>query len=316
MLQRLKNVSVARGRAAITWHGGRAALVRATHRDQSAPRLETSLTEVAKDTHGQVDLSGLQLAGQPVQRSAISSVLPDGSYQLLLEELPNAPREEMRSAVGWRIKDRIEMSLDDAVIELLEMPAKARGGTNQSAYAIIAKREQVSAQIARLKAAGLKLDVLDLPELCMRNLAARLRQDQEGVAFLHFTDNGGLLTITRQRVLYLIRHIDIGQLQLDESADTQLSTALIPSICLELQRSLDYYEANYDLPAVKTLVLGPGAGLATLKAAITEQLGIKVLDLDLNAMFDLAQPLSADDQKACLFAVGAALRPDSATAWE
>jgi MSHA biogenesis protein MshI len=287
-----------------------------SHRDQRVPRLETSVVDVAIDELGVTSLSGLQLGGPSLNSTGISSVLPDGSYQLLLEELPNAPREEMRSAVGWRIKDRIEMSLEDAVIELLEMPAKARGGAHASAYAIVTKREAVSRQIAQMKAAGMKPDVLDLPELCMRNLAIRLPQDQEGVAFLHFTDNAGLLTITRQNVLYLIRHIDIGQLQLDESPATQLGTALIPSICLELQRSLDYYEAHYDLPSVNTLVLGPGTGMAALKSAITEQLALHVLDLDLNSMFELDMPLSEDDQKACLFAVGAALRPDSATVWE
>ncbi|MEQ8206577.1 MAG: hypothetical protein RIA65_10410, partial [Woeseia sp.] len=112
MLQGLKNVSVSRGRAAVTWHGGRAALVRASHRDQRVPRLEASVIDVATDEQGLTNLSGLHLDGPSVHRSAISSVLPDGSYQLLLEELPNAPREEMRSAVGWRIKDRIEMALD------------------------------------------------------------------------------------------------------------------------------------------------------------------------------------------------------------
>ncbi|MCB1844604.1 MAG: hypothetical protein KDI09_16705, partial [Halioglobus sp.] len=204
----------------------------------------------------------------------------------------------------------------EAVIELLEMPAAARGGTSPSAYAIVTRRDVVCAQADQLKAAGLTPDAIDLPELCMRNLAARLPQDSEGVAFLHFTDTAGLLTITRQGVLYLIRHIDIGQLQLDQSPTTELRAGLIPSICLELQRSLDYYEAHYDLPSINSLVLGPGTGSERLQAAIAEQLGLNVLNLDLNTMFELDEPLSEDVQKECLLAVGAALRPDSASGWE
>lgn len=316
MLQGLRKVRVARGRTAVTWRGNRAVLARASHRDQQIPRLEAAVVDVETDGNGRASLSGLQFRSQSLQRTQISTVLPAGSYQLLLEELPNAPRNEMRSALGWRIKDRIETSLDDAVIELLEMPAPARGGKSPSAYAIVARRDAVCAQADQLKAAGLKLDAIDLPELCMRNLATRLPQDGEGVAFLHFTDVEGLLTITRQGVLYLIRHIDIGQLQLDETPTAELRTGLIPSICLELQRSLDYYEAHYDLPPIKSLVLGPGTGSERLQKAIDEQLGLKVLNLDLNAMFELDEPLSGDIQKECLFAVGAALRPDSAIGWE
>ena len=316
VLQGLKTVTTNRGRTAVTWHGKRAAVARASHRGENKPRLETSLADIVLDDENAASLQGLQLAGRSLARTPVSGVLPDGSYQLLLEELPSAPRDEMRNAVGWRIKDRIETPLEDSVIELLEMPAPARGASNPSAYAIVARRNDVQSQVDRLKAGGLKLDALDLPELCMRNIAVRLPQDREGVAFLHFTENSGLLTVTRQGVLYRIRRIDIGHLQLDEAGNTQIQMGLIPSICLELQRSLDYYEATYDLPSISTLVVGPGAGMAPLKAAVNEQLGLTVISLDLNTIFELAEPLDEDAQRECLFAAGAALRPDAATGWE
>jgi MSHA biogenesis protein MshI len=316
VLQGFKKGTSTRGRTAVTWRDGRAAVARASHRDQGKPLLQASLTNVNVDGSGEVSLGDLQLDGSALPKTPVSGVLADGSYRLLLEELPSAPRNEMRSAVGWRIKDRIETSLDDAVIELLEMPAQARGGSNPSAYAIVAKRDDIESQVAQLKAGGLKLDALDLPELCMRNLAVRLPQDREGVAFLHFTEESGLLTVTRQGVLYLIRRIDIGQLQLAEAGHTQIRVGLIPSICLELQRSLDYYEATYDLPSITTLVLGPGTGLEALKNAVNEQLGLNVINLDLGTIFELAEPLDEEAQKECLFAAGAALRPDAAKGWE
>ncbi|MDZ7642969.1 MAG: hypothetical protein U5K76_01285 [Woeseiaceae bacterium] len=83
-----------------------------------------------------------------------------------------------------------------------------------------------------------------------------------------------------------------------------------------MQRSLDYYETQYDLPPISNLVLGPGTGFEALRAGIAEQLGLAVRTLDLDELFDLEMPLAPDEQRECLFAVGAALRPDSAATWE
>lgn len=306
----------ARGRVAVTWQGEYAAVAWMSDRDQATPRLHTALKQVDPENSDASDVAGMGPGGRSMNGVPVSTVLPDGSYQLMLEELPNAPRNEMRDALSWRIRDRLDTPLEESVIELLEMPAQARAADKSSAYAIVARQTDVEKQIERVKAAGLNLDTIDLPELCMRNLAARLPQDEDGVAFLHFTDESGMLTITRQGVLYLIRHIDVGQLQLDQTPATQVRVGLIPQICLELQRSLDYYETHFDLPGISHLVVGPGRGMESLKHAVNEQLGLNVSTLDLGNMFELDQPLAEDEQKELLLAVGASLRLDAGSGWE
>ncbi len=314
LFQGVRKSTAARGRAALTWNGAGAVLARVTGREEPRPRLATALQSAPPGRAP--DLAGLASGANGLSRGPLSTVLAEDRYQLLLEELPNAPRDEMRSALGFRIRDRIETPLDEAVIELLEMPPQARATGTRSAYAIVTSQEDVQDHVARVRAAGLKLDTIDLPELCMRNLAVRLPQDQDGVAFLHFTDEHGLLTITRQGVLYLVRRIEVGRLQLDMTPTTQVNTGLIPSICLELQRSLDYYEAHYDLPSIGELVLGPGTAVAGLGEAIAGQLGLTVSTLDLAGLFELDEELDQEQQKACLFAAGAALRTDAATGWD
>lgn len=316
MFQGLRKAKTARGRAAITWHGDRAALARVSHRDAEKPHIAAALHHVDRRIGGSNVFSGVELGGEALGRTPVSTVLADGSYQMLLEELPNAPRNEMREAVGWRIRDRIDVPLEDAVIELLEMPTLARAAKAASAYAIIARRDDVQDQIAKVKTAGLALDAIDVPELCMRNIATRLPQDAEGVAFLHFLDDCGLLTITRQGVLYLVRRIEIGTLQMDMSETAQLHQGLIPSICLELQRSLDYYETHFDLPSINSLVLAPGSDFAKLQAGIQEQLGLRVSQLNLADLFELESELDENTQRDCLLAVGASLRNDNVAGWD
>ncbi|MDZ7642968.1 MAG: hypothetical protein U5K76_01280 [Woeseiaceae bacterium] len=179
--------------------GARAALVRAQDRGGDRPRLTAAIVDAGAG-------EGIAAGGDAsLRRMPLSTVLPDGSYQLLLEELPSVPRNEIRSALRWRVRDRIDRPLEESVVELLEIRRRRR------ARAASRRRTRSSRDANgcwnRSSACGrwgLGLDAVDLPELCMRNIAVRMPEDREGVAFLHFTDDSGLLTITRQGVLYLI----------------------------------------------------------------------------------------------------------------
>ena len=95
-------------------------------------------------------------------------------YRLLLVEAPDVPADELRAAVRWRIKDLIDFHIDDAVIDVFEMPPHARGGPQRMMYAVTAKAEVVKREIERIESAGLKLGVVDIPELSLRNIATLL----------------------------------------------------------------------------------------------------------------------------------------------
>ena len=310
MFQGFGGTSSAYARAALTINGQRAAVVRVSDSTAARPVLEARVFDVLAGDNGEPDFTKSGIDTKALQKLPVSTVLPGGSYQLMLEELPNAPRDELKQALGWRIRDRIDTPLDEAIIELLDMPAQARGTQKPSAYAAVTNQAVVESLVAQVKRAGLKPEAIDLPELCMRNIAIRLPQDSRGVAFLHFTDDCGLLTITRGGVLYLIRRIDVGQVALDESPGTQSREALIPKVCLELQRSLDYYETHYDCRPVTDLVMGPGSGIGALQDALRAQLGLDVSTLDLADLFETGEPLNEETQHECLLAVGAALRSE------
>lgn len=311
MFQGFGRAEAASGRAGLTVHGARAALACVTGPAAARQDLAATVFDVPTGNDGDAVLGDVHLEGRSLAKMRVSTVLPGGSYQLLLEELPKVPREELRNAIGWRIRDRIETPLDEAIIELLEMPEQARAGTKPSAYAVVTRRAVVDTLVNRVRDAGLNLDAIDLPELCLRNIAVRLPQDENGVAFLHFTEECGLLTITRRGILYLVRRIDVGQLALDQTPGSQVRVGLIPTICLELQRSLDYYETQYDMRPITQLVMAPGSGSKPLQDAVGEQLGLNVSNLDLNDLFNASVHLSEDVQHECLLAIGAALRSDA-----
>lgn len=243
--------------------------------------------------------------------SQVTSVLPDGSYQLLLVEIPNVPADEMNDAVRWQIKDLLDFPVDDAIVELFEMPGQSSAGDKSMAYAVATRRSNIRSHVESLHGAGFSLRIIDIPELCVRNIAILLPQDEDGVALLHFTENLGILTVTRQGVLYIIRRIEKGRSAIrSASTDDFARTELVSSIVLEIQRSLDYYESHFDRRPLTELVLAPGSDIGGLAESLNEQLGVTVSNLDLNGLFAMQSEVSPEEQGDCLLAIGAALRSE------
>src|SRR5205814_7642129 len=142
------------------------------------PRLECCVYE----PRGEQDPLGRVAERLAGRRNATVSVLDPSAYRLLLVEAPDVPPEELRAAVRWRVKDLIDFHVDDAVIDVFEMPPHARGGRNRMMYAVTAKADYVKQQIDLIEAAGLNLDVIDIGELSLRNVATLFEAEQRGTA--------------------------------------------------------------------------------------------------------------------------------------
>lgn len=241
----------------------------------------------------------------PSKKYPAVSILPSSSYNLLLVEAPDVPEDELRAAIRWRIKDLIDFHIDDAVIDVFQMPAQGRGGLNQMMYAVAARAEVVRGQVETLEHAGLKLAVIDIPELALRNVAAALEQDGNGVALLHLADDFGILLLVRQGVMYLTRRIETGARTLRESSG--LRSELVAGLALEARRSLDYFESHYEQNPIPTLYT---TGLEPQDIdALTQDLGLSVRHLDYALMVE-SDAIDEDVQRRCLPALGAALREE------
>jgi MSHA biogenesis protein MshI len=242
----------------------------------------------------------------PNKRAPIVSVLDPTGYRLLLVEAPDVPPDELRAAVRWRVKDLIDFHIDDAVIDVFEMPPHARGGPQRMMYAVTAKAESVKREIERVESAGLKLDVVDIAELSLRNIATLLESEQRGAAFLYLSDRRSVLLLVRQGVLYLTRYIETGVATLAEAGE--LRTDLVAGLALEVRRSLDYFESHYEQTSIQQLHV---SGLETAdREAIARELGLAVREIDLTTLFETDVELSAELQRLVLPAIGAALRKD------
>ncbi len=267
-----------------------------------------------------------ELHGLRLGKARCTTLMAPEDYQLLLVEAPRVEPAELRAAVRWRVKDLIDYHIDDAVLDVFEIPGQRQGAQGQvMMYAVVAKASAVRQRIDLLERSDLRLEAIDIPELALRNIAALAAEDATGAVMLHLADDHGLITVTRQGNLFLARRIEIGAAKLREQPNANQPLAdpadpygdpldialdrLIDSIVLEIQRSIDYYDRHFSQPSLAgVLVAPPGPGLAGLESRLKRVLGLPVRRLDLNQLLDTGKPLDEATQANCLLAIGAALR--------
>ena len=240
--------------------------------------------------------------------AAVSGVLNGDDYQLVMVEAPEVPAEELRAAVRWKLRDIVNFPVSEAVVDVFEIPEPARYVEARMLFAVAARAEAVSSMVELVKPRARGFDVIDIPELCLRNLSALLPQDEQGVALLALGEGFAQLVLTCQGVLYLARRIDLARrsevLPLEGDADTE-------ALSFELQRSLDYYESHYDRAPISAIIVASGDERAErLRAPLAAATGRAVQTFDVHELFDVAADVEPDTHFLGLVALGAALRSE------
>lgn len=203
--------------------------------------------------------SGLQKLGSELglERSQCAALLSPGEYQMILVEAPNVPKPELKSAIRWRVKDLLDYHVDDATIDVLDIPPDSAGASrNHMMYAVCAKNETIERCIKTFHGARIPLSVIDVRETAQRNMAALFEEEGRGLAVVHFDEESGLLTINFRSELYLTRRMDIGTRQLlaeDEAARRET----FERVALELQRTFDHFDRQFSYVPLARLLVAP-----------------------------------------------------------
>ena len=244
-----------------------------------------------------------------------TTLLAPNEYQMLLVDAPNVPVDELRTAIRWRIKDMLNYHVDDATVDVLQIPATKSGGERpQSLYAVAASNITVRKCIELFEHARIELGVIDVPEMAQRNIAELFEEKGRGLALLTFNDFGALLTFTMNGELYLTRRLDItsGQLQ---DANERLRQHQMERIELEVQRSLDYFDRQFQHTPVSRLIIS-APEKSELVNILSTSLDLPVERMDLARVMDISAipDLSRSEFVAdVLPTLGAALRQERRT---
>lgn len=246
-----------------------------------------------------------------VGSGAVSTLLNKGEYELHSVDAPNVPDSELKQAVRWQLKDVLEYSPETATIDVLALPTeRLAAGRARNIFAVSARNTTIADRMRVFDDAKLALNVIDVPELAQRNVAALFEAPGRALAMLAFGPQGGTFTVSCDGELYLARNLDLNAAQIAAGLDA----AQIERVTLELQRSLDHFDRQFGGIVVSRLLLAPSEGAHVLRDALAENLYVPVEMLDLSQAIDLeAAPAlrEASAQAQYLHLLGAALRSEA-----
>ena len=214
-------------------------------------------------------------------RYQCATLLRPGEYQMLMVEAPTVPQAELKSAIRWRIKDMLDYHVDDATVDVLDIPPESsQAGRNHSMFAVAARNEVIQERVKTFESARIPLTAIDVPEIAQRNISALHETEGRGAALLYFNDEFGLLTITCGGELYFARRIEIGLKQI-LGAGAEAREELFGRVVLELQRTFDHFDRQYQHVPVAKVLLGPERDETGLYAHLKSNLDVPVERVDL-----------------------------------
>jgi MSHA biogenesis protein MshI len=247
-----------------------------------------------------------------LRRIPVSAVINPTDYQIAQVQAPDVPRAELRAAARYSMRDAFDFPIDTATLDVFDLPEQNSHGNKKMCFAVATRGDAVESMNDVFERHFRKFDVIDIPELCQRNLAALLPQDAKGVAFLMMRDDFAQLVLTRRGMLYVTRRFDFrdrGDLNGDQDAEAG-ELPLDPQVLsLELQRSLDYYESHFDETAIGELYIAPSGARANLLAAeLGAATGLRISMFNIHDLVDVSFSAEIPDGWLPCLAIGAALR--------
>ncbi len=236
-------------------------------------------------------------------------LLVPSDYSIFLVEKPQVEEDEVRAAIRWKVKDLLDMPVEDAIIDVFHLPEDAFQGRKQMICAVVADKSKLEQKIELINRAGLSLSSIDVPEMAMRNIVSEFGDDSNGLAFISLKQSGSVMNITRGGQLYLSRKINtpVGPDALMESDWDMIRDRL----ALEIQRSLDYYESQMGQDPVSQIMIAPRQkDTESMMNSLADALASPVGMLDFYHDFESPESITGYTKGACMMVIGASLRTD------
>jgi len=244
-----------------------------------------------------------------LSRFHCATLLGPNEYRMLVVDALSVPRDEWKAAMRWRVKDLLDYSVDEAAIDVLDIPPLSDSNTSRGhqMFAVAARNSVIAANVGRCEDAAIPLSVIDIPEIAQRNIGSLCEEPGRALGLVYFEENDGLFTITCGGELYTSRRIEIGLNDLMSGRDP---AGARDRVLLELQRSLDHFERQYSAVTLSRIMLGPEPDETGLAAHLSGNLALPVTPLDLAAVIDLPPGgLDAHIAWKLFHLIGASLRP-------
>lgn len=250
----------------------------------------------------------------PLDEARLVVCLDPAAYRLVATEAPDVPREEWADALRWGLREQVDFAVDDAIIDVLEVPEATRLRQSNPTLTAVMARPEHAAITQAADDLGLQWAAMELPETTLRNLCALAEEDDKAHALLAFGESQGLLVITYRKELVMMRHIEVPLSAMTGSIEGR--NAALNRAALEVLRTLDTFERVHSQITLDRLSVVPPTGQGDeVIALLAEQVYVPVqalqlgLHIDASALTQDASGGTVQPGAQALMALGAALRP-------
>ena len=237
------------------------------------------LSELVSTLQTQIQAIGLK-------GSAGNLVLAPELYSLSLIEKPPVADDELKDAVRWRMKENLEYPVEEAVLDVFEMPESALRD-RPMVFVVAIQTQSLKTLLDKVYAAGAEVSSVDISELALRNVVHGLYPDADhGVGLLRMTGSSSVINISRGEELFLSRRVSGIPERIDDASWDEVRERLL----LQVQRSIDYYESAMAQPPCNGLLVATTHGW---QDRVCEYLGemmpvpVRSLKDELRVLFDI-----------------------------
>lgn len=215
---------------------------------------QAQIVELPTEAEEQARSLARTVADLGVKGCRASVTLPIGAYHLMQIERPPVDEAELVDAARWRIKGQLDYPVEDAVIQVFDVPQSENQRT-PLLNVVAAPQRTIRELTALVKRAGLSLHRVTIVELAVRDLVNRVTDREEPVATVFLNARQGVIQITHGRELYITRRVEYG-LGSVIPTDT-LATGIHMTLPLELRRTVDYFESQFGLGTIRRVLAAP-----------------------------------------------------------
>jgi MSHA biogenesis protein MshI len=192
-------------------------------------------------------------------------------YHLLQIDKPNVPEREVYAALVWPLKDLLSRNIE-YVYDYLSPPAQVAG---QSQVTVVAIPQKDIENLSRgIHDANLNLQSILIEETATVELMPT--SDDAVISLVQEHGEEIVLNIVKNNQLYFTRRLK-GFENLGSYSESELSMGITESLCIQIQRSIGYFESQLRQSPVRKVLIKLDTSLSEkLAVQIQENMGLPV----------------------------------------
>lgn len=211
-------------------------------------------------------------------------VLNSQQAQIVQVDKPSVPAAEINGALKWQVKDLVNISPENMVLDYFDGPVIAGG--KQKINVVCSPITELKKIVAAANAKSMEVVSITIAEFAFANLLPI--QNDACLLVCQQPNEEIVLLIIKQGKLYFHRRLR-GYTQIASKTEDELTMTVIDNVALEIQRSSDYFERQLKQAPIKEIkVLLPikSESFFARKLAESSHLPVSLLSLPENYQAD------------------------------